>query len=301
MTKIDTTKNRKLLLEVLTPQKDYELIDSGNGRKLERFGDVVLSRPDPQALWTPSISEEKWNASDAYFVRKGNSTEWKLNNKNMPNEWTVNLGDLSFWIKPTSFKHTGVFPEQISNWKWMSNVISNSKMKEIKVLNLFGYTGGASMACAKAGAHVTHVDGSKASVGWAKDNVKLSGLEDAPIRFLIDDARAFVAREIRRGNTYHGIVMDPPSFGYGPKDEPWKIEEHLKELIDLVAQILDKDALFVVINGYASGFSAISYLNMIEPLVKDRGGDTTCGELALQASSDGTMLPAGIFARWSNQ
>ena len=301
MPNTDIHKNQKPLQEVLVPQKEYELLDSGNGRKLERFGDVVLSRPDPQALWTPSMSEEKWNEADAYFMRKGNSTEWKLNNKNMPEEWTVNLGDISFWIKPTSFKHTGVFPEQLSNWKWMSEVISNSKTKEIKVLNLFGYTGGASMACAKAGAHVTHVDGSKASVGWAKDNAKLSGLEDAPIRFLIDDARAFVAREIRRGNTYHGIVMDPPSFGYGPKDEPWKIEEHLRELLELVSSVLDKDALFVVLNGYASGFSSISYLNMLMPVVQGEKGVFERGELAIEASSDGRLLPAGIFARWKSK
>ncbi len=287
-----------LSLEILAPTKDYELIDSGNGRKLERFGNVVLSRPDPQALWNTFLSEEKWNDADAYFVRKGNSTEWKFNNKNMPREWTVTFDVISLWVKPTSFKHTGVFPEQLSNWKWMSDAISTSKIENPKVLNLFGYTGGATLACAHAGAHVTHVDGSKVSVGWAKDNAELSGLKDAPIRYLIDDARAFVAREIRRGNTYHGIIMDPPSFGYGPKDEPWKIEEHLKELMELALKILDKDALFVVLNGYASGFSALSYKNMLSVVVDERGGNIECGELALQASSDGRLLPAGIFARW---
>lgn len=298
MSKIDTTHTNTPLLEVVGPQKDYELIDSGNGRKLERFKDVVLSRPDPQALWEPFLSNEKWDSADAYFVRKGNSTEWKFNNPNVPKEWIVSFENISLWVKPTSFKHTGVFPEQISNWKWMSDTISSSSQKDIKVLNLFGYTGGASLVCAKAGAQVTHIDGSKASVGWAKDNAELSGLEHAPIRYLIDDVRAFVSREIRRGNTYHGIIMDPPSFGYGPKDEPWKIEEHLKELMDLVSQILDKDALFVVLNGYASGFSSISYLNMLENVTGQKGGTVEHGELALMASSNKRLLPAGIFARW---
>lgn len=298
MSKNSSSKIIQPSLEIVTPAKDYELIDSGNGRKLERFGSVVLSRPDPQALWGTFLPENKWAEADAYFVRKGNSTEWKLNNKKMPSEWSVTFDSVSLWVKPTSFKHTGVFPEQISNWRWMTDVITSSKRKEIKVLNLFGYTGGATLFCAYAGAQVTHVDGSKASVGWAKDNAELSGLKDAPIRYLIDDVRAFVAREIRRGNTYHGIIMDPPSFGYGPKDEPWKIEEHLKELMELVAQILDEDALFVILNGYASGFSSVSYLNMLTLAVNGKGGSCECGELALQASSDGRLLPAGIFARW---
>lgn len=288
------------ILEVVTQTKEYELIDSGNGRKLERFGSVVLSRPDPQALWGTFLSEDKWSEADAYFVRKGNSTEWKLNSKNMPSEWKVSFDDISLWVKPTSFKHTGVFPEQFCNWKWMHDVILNSTNKEIKVLNLFGYTGGATLACAKAGAHVTHVDGSKASVGWAKDNAELSGLKDAPIRYLIDDARAFVAREVRRGNKYHGIIMDPPSFGYGPKDEPWKIEEHLKELMELISQIVDDKMLFVVLNGYASGFSSVSYLNMISMVVGDKKGTIEYGELALEASSNKRLLPAGIFARWKS-
>lgn len=292
------SKISKPLLEILSPKEDYELIDSGDGRKLERFGKVVLSRPDPQALWAPSLDEKKWNDADAYFVRKGTSTEWKYNSDNVPTEWQVTLEGVSLWIKPTAFKHTGIFPEQSLNWKWMQKCIKDSSLKEIKVLNLFGYTGGASFACAKAGAHVTHVDGSKVSVGWAKDNAKLSGLEDAPIRYLIDDVRAFVAREIRRGNTYHGIVMDPPTFGFGPKDEPWKIEEHLKELITLVGSLLDKDALFVVLNGYASGFSSISYFNILASLQVKKGGSLEHGSLAIEASSDGRVLPAGIFARW---
>lgn len=300
MSKEITTQQINLHLEVVGHTKEYELIDSGNGRKLERFGNVILSRPDPQALWNTFLPESRWSEADAYFVRKGTSTEWKLNNKNMPSEWTVTFGDVSLWVKPTSFKHTGVFPEQFSNWKWMSDVIEHSTIQDIKVLNLFGYTGGATLACAQKGAHVTHVDGSKTSVGWAKDNAELSGLKDAPIRYLIDDARAFVAREIRRGNTYHGIIMDPPSFGYGSKDEVWKIEEHLKELMELVSKVLDKDALFVVLNGYASGFSALSYMNMLSSVVDGKGGTIECGELALEATSNKRLLPAGIFARWKS-
>lgn len=278
------------------PQKDYELLDSGDGEKLERYGSYVLRRPDPQALWHKKLSKSDWEKADGEFIRKEGKSRWKIS-KEVPEKWNISLGGLIFAISPTAFKHTGVFPEQFSNWAWMEEKIKNAG-RPIKALNLFGYTGGATLAMAKAGAEVVHVDASKPSIGIAKENAELSGLKDAPIRWLIDDAHDFIKREIRRGNKYDCIVMDPPSFGRGPKGEIWKIEENFLPFFDDVMKILSDNPLFVLVNGYASGYSGITYKQNLEVLIEQNGGNIEEGELCIEEKS-GRLLPAGIFARWT--
>lgn len=277
--------------------KHYELLDSGEGEKLERFGEVVLSRPDPQALWRKSLSPEEWKASDALFTRDGQNGSWNMK-KGTPEKWNIDFGGLKFIIKPTAFKHTGLFPEQFANWEWMKRVIGNNEKKDIEVLNLFGYTGGASLICAQAGAKVVHVDGSNSAVKWAKENAKLSGLGDKPIRWILDDARVFVEREIKRGRKYDAIIMDPPAFGHGANKELWKIEEHFLELVENCMKILSDTPLFFLINGYSAGYSALAYKNNLLDLEKKFGGKVEVGELTLEESKSGRLLPAGIFARW---
>lgn len=305
---------------------DYELIDSGDGEKLERFGNVVLSRPDPQALWRPKLDSSEWKKADARFSREGKEGAWvysgaaaENSNEKTKTRWPISFSGLKFFIKPTAFKHTGLFPEQSPNWDWMREVISKAVEKNKvapaapEVLNLFGYTGGASLACAQAGAKVVHVDGSKAAITWAKENAELSGLADKPIRWILEDARLFAEREVKRGRFYQGIVMDPPSFGHGPDNELWKIEEHLVALVDTCFKLFSSDAfaapapLFFIINGYSAGYSAIAYQNILQPLVERFGGTIEIGELAIeesgvaangQSSSGARLLPAGIVARW---
>lgn len=291
---------------------DYELIDSGDGEKLERFGNVVLSRPDPQALWRPKLDSSEWKKADARFSREGKEGAWVTSNEKTQARWPISFSGLKFFIKPTAFKHTGLFPEQSPNWDWMREVISKAESAP-EVLNLFGYTGGASLACAQAGAKVVHVDGSKAAITWAKENAELSGLADKPIRWILEDARLFAEREVKRGRFYQGIVMDPPSFGHGPDNELWKIEEHLVALVDTCFKLFSSDAfaapapLFFIINGYSAGYSAIAYQNILQPLVERFGGTIEIGELAIeesgvaangQSSSGARLLPAGIVARW---
>ena len=276
---------------------DYALLDSGDGEKLEQYGEVVMARPDPQALWKKRLSASEWNKADAYFKRDSKSAEWQTRKK-LPERWPVEIGGLQFWIKLSAFKHTGVFPEQTGNWEWIKNKIHDTR-KKIQVLNLFGYTGGASLAAAKAGAEAVHLDGSKVAIGWARDNAKLSGLEDKPIRWILDDARAFVKREVKRGNKYDGIIMDPPAFGHGPGGEVWKIEEHFLQLLDLCKQVLSDDPLFFIINGYASGYSAVAYKNSLGDLMEEFGGEIEIGELTIAEKDSERLLPAGIFARWS--
>lgn len=280
---------------ITTPSSDYELIDSGEMAKLERFGSVRMVRPDPQAIWSRSNKPE-WQNVDAIFTRKGNNGNWKFNSS-VKEEWQIELSGVKFWVKPTSFKHTGVFPEQSVNWQWMQHVIKNSKRTDIKVLNLFGYTGGATIACLSAGASVVHVDGSKAAIGWAKDNVELNGLSDKPVKYMLDDVKKFVAREVRRENTYDAIIMDPPSFGYGPHDEPWKIENDFRELVELLGKVITPNPLFIIASGYASGYSSMSYVNLLRPLFRDNKGVLEHGELAL-SSKEGHVLPAGICVRY---
>lgn len=271
----------------------YELIDSGEEEKLERFGEIVLSRPDPQALW-PKRNKDIWKTADASYVRDKIEGKW-IFKKEIPSSWNVKHGGLSFIIKPTAFKHTGLFPEHISNWSWLEKVTP----KGGEVLNLFGYTGGASLACAKAGAKVVHVDGSKSAISWARENAELSQLSDKPIRWILEDVRVFVQREIKRGRKYDGIIMDPPSFGHGANKELWKIEKDLLPLIEDCKKILSDSPSFFLINGYAAGYSPIAYENNLLDLVEKYKGKIEKGELTIQEKDGGRLLPCGIFARWS--
>jgi len=276
---------------------DYELLDSGDGEKLERYGKYILRRPDPQALWKKLLPESDWKGADAFFYNESDKKGWKKS-VSMPNEWQISFGDLKFNIKPTAFKHTGVFPEQESNWKWIKEKVKNAG-RPIKILNLFGYTGGATLAGLSAGAEVTHIDGSKSTITWAKENAVLSGLDKKSVRWLVDDARKFVMREIKRGNKYDGIIMDPPSFGRGGKGEIWKIENDFLTLIEECSKILSDKPIFFLINGYASGYSATAYYNALESILKKYNGHFEVGELTIEESKSGRLLPCGIFARWS--
>jgi len=284
------------------PSADYELIDSGNEEKLERYGKYVLRRPDPQALWNKTLPEIEWKNADATFG--ADKKTWKKKNASMQNEWQISFDNLpaqaglKFNIKPTAFKHTGVFPEQEPNWIFIKEKIKNAQ-RPIKVLNLFGYTGGATLAALSAGAEVTHVDGSKSAITWAKENAELSGLDKKPVRWIIDDARKFVMREIKRGGKYDGIIMDPPSFGRGGKGEIWKIESDFLKLLEECSKILSDNPLFFIINGYAAGYSSQAYYNALKPLVEKYGGEFEIGELTIQESKAKRLLPCGIFARWS--
>ena len=305
---------KKFNILITKPSKDYELIDSGEGEKLERFGSVVLSRPDPQALWKKGLSALEWKKASAEFSRDEDTAEWKVKNE-IPKSWDIEFSDLKFRIKPTAFKHTGIFQEQGVNWDWMRGLIRNEKKgkvsagevaSEVDVFNLFGYTGGASLACAQEGAKVVHVDGSKSAVTWARENAELSGLADKPIRWILEDARVFVGREIKRGNKYDAIIMDPPAFGHGANKEIWKIEEHFMELVENCISLLKDKPLFFIINGYSAGYSALAYENALESLVKKFGGSIEVGELAIEEKGSGAsepsearVLPCGIFARWS--
>lgn len=284
---------------VTEKSEGFELIDSGEGQKLERYGDVVLSRPDPQVLWTKSLSEERWKSADAVFSRSGVSGKWKANLNNggkIPESWHTTLEGLTFSLKLLPSKHIGVFPEQSAQWKWLSEKINQAGQK-ISVLNLFGYTGGASLACAKAGAEVVHVDSSEFAVGLAKENAELSGLDDRPIRFIVDDVRKFVEREIKRGHTYDIILMDPPVYGKGTKREVWNIDKDLTPLLSRVKNILSKDPVAIVLNGYASGYSHVTYAELLKDMTREMGGQVSSGELAIRESS-GKLLSAGIFARF---
>ena len=281
---------------ITEPQKDYELLDSGEGEKLERYGSFVVSRPDPQALWKKTLPQGAWEKAQAKFLRTDEKAGWKIA-KEVPPRWEISLSDLKFYIKPTSFKHTGLFPEQSENWKFIEEKIKNAG-RSVKVLNLFGYTGGATLAAAKAGAEVVHVDGSKVALQWAKDNAELSGLKDKPVRWLLDDAFAFVERELRRGNSYDAIMMDPPSFGHGPKGELWKIEEKFIPLLDACVKLLTPNPLFIIINGYSSGYSAHSYENALNDMMRAYKGTVEVGELVIRETASQKLLPSGIFARW---
>jgi len=331
---------------ITKPSKDYELLDSGveparpdgsghsGGEKLERYGDFLLARPDPQALWKKHLSEAQWQKAHGRYVRDGREGKWEIK-KEVSKEWQIEFGGLKFIIRPTSFKHTGLFPEQLSNWEWVAWIIA--KTKEVRrsvsqgddprssefsaenyatpenllllkpsILNLFGYTGGATLAAAQAGAEVCHVDASKTAVAWARENAAVSGLADKPIRWIVEDALVFVKREIQRGKRYDGVIMDPPAFGHGPKNELWKIEEDLIELVRLCGELLSPDPLFFLINGYAAGYSPLAFAYNLEFLTKKCGGSIEYGDLAIEESGgnapDGAMmhrvLPCGIFARW---
>lgn len=277
--------------------KDYEVIDCSQGEKLERWGDYILVRPDPQVIWNTKKANKGWKKMNGHYHRssKGGG-EWEF--FDLPQQWTINYKELTFNLKPFSFKHTGLFPEQATNWDWFSSIIKKAD-KPVKVLNLFAYTGGATLAAAKAGANVTHVDASKGMVNWAKENAVSSGLKDAPIRWLVDDCVKFVEREIRRGNKYDGIIMDPPSYGRGPKGEIWKIEDSIYPFVQLCTQILSDNPLFYLINSYTTGLAPSVLTYMIETEVTSKfGGHTESEEIGLPVSSNGLVLPCGASGRW---
>ncbi len=279
--------------------KDYEVIDTSNGEKLERWGKYILLRPDPQVIWNTPRNAAQWQKLNGHYHRssKGGG-EWEF--FHLPNEWSIRYNDLTFHLKPFSFKHTGLFPEQAVNWDWFRDIIQKAG-RPLKVLNLFAYTGGATIAAAKAGAAVTHVDASKGMVGWAKENAAASGLSNAPIRYLVDDCVKFVEREIRRGNTYDGIIMDPPSYGRGPKGEIWKIEESVYPFIQLTAQLLSKDALFFLINSYTTGLQPAVLTYMLSAAISQkRGGQVVSSEIGLPVTQSGLVLPCGASGRWTS-
>ena len=278
--------------------KDYEVIDTSSGEKLERWGDYMLVRPDPQVIWKTDKKHFGWKKWNGHYHRssKGGG-EWEF--RNLPEEWTINYKELTFNLKPFSFKHTGLFPEQAANWDWFSSLIKEAN-REIKVLNLFAYTGGATVSAAKAGAKVTHVDAAKGMVAWAKENAASSGLADAPIRYLVDDCVKFVEREIRRGNKYDGIIMDPPSYGRGPKGEIWKIEDSVFPFIELTSKLLSDNPLFFLINSYTTGLqpAVLSYMlhTVLDPI---HSGTIEANEIGLPVKSNGLVLPCGASGRWT--
>lgn len=297
--------------------KDYEVLDTSAGEKLERWGEYILVRPDPQVIWSTPHDHKGWRLKNGHYHRsaKGGG-EWEF--FNLPDEWSISYplpclqrggqkatteDCLTFRLKPFSFKHTGLFPEQAANWDWFSELIENARRSDagrpVRVLNLFAYTGGATLAAAAAGAQVTHVDASKGMVGWARENAASSGLGDAPIRWLVDDCVKFVEREIRRGNKYDGIIMDPPSYGRGPKGEIWKIEESIWPFLQLTSQILSQDALFFLINSYTTGLQPAVLAYMMNTVLIDTfGGRVEAGEIGLPVSGSGLILPCGASGRW---
>lgn len=278
--------------------KDYELIDACNGERLERWGDIILIRPDPQIIWETEKKNHLWKAAHARYHRSDKGGGRWQEYKKLPAHWSINYGDLVFNIKPMGFKHTGVFPEQAVNWDFVSQKIKKEK-REIKVLNLFGYTGCATLACMKAGATVCHVDASKGMVQWAKENSESSYISDKPVRWLVDDCIKFVQREIRRGNKYDGIIMDPPSYGRGPNGEVWKLEEQLYSLVELCRQVLSDDPLFFILNSYTTGLSPAVMEYLLGVLLKSKfGGKVSSDEIGLPVTQTGLVLPCGSTAIW---
>ncbi len=288
------------MLKVSDEWKDYECLDAGNGEKLERWGNVILRRPEPQAMWEVKF-DKLWFKADGFYHRSNQGGGyWEFKNK-LPEFWTVNYKDLTFKVTPTNFKHTGLFPEQAVNWDFMMNKIKSAG-REVKVLNLFAYTGGATMACAKAGAKVVQVDASKGMTLWAKENRDLCGLSDHEIRFIVDDCLKFVEREYRRGHKYDGIVMDPPSYGRGPNKEVWKFEKNMAVLLDACLKILSDEPLFLLINAYTTGISNIVLANMLKTMMLPLypNGTVTSGEVSLPIKKNNMVLPCGIYGRWES-
>ena len=277
---------------------DYEILDCSEGEKLERWGDKILVRPDPQSVWKTSKDIPQWRRADARYNRsKSGGGSWQCYRR-LPDMWTVSYKNLTFGIKPMGFKHTGLFPEQAANWDWFSELIS-AKREEVSVLNLFAYTGGATVAAAAAGARVCHVDAARGMVAWAKENAALSGLSDRPIRYIVDDVKKFAQREIRRGHKYDGIIMDPPSYGRGPGGEVWKIENEIFDLIELCTELLSDQALFFLVNSYTTGLSGSVMDNILKLTVQKRfGGEIRSDEVGLPVMTRGLVLPCGYSARW---
>ena len=284
--------------------KDYKILDMADGQKLERWGEVILSRPDPQIIWKSKSFPNKWKEINAEYHRsKTGGGAWEFKKK-IPKQWQVKYKNLIFNIKPMGFKHTGLFPEQAVNWDWMIDKIKKEKKnkKEIKVLNLFAYTGGATVACLSAGASVCHVDSSKGMTTWAKENVISSGLQDRPVRFIIDDVVKFVNREIRRGNKYDAIIMDPPSYGRGAKGEVWQFENNIYDLVELCSNVLSDDPLFFLINSYTTGISSQVLKNILNMVIdKKYRGEIDAGEIGLPMENSKLILPCGIYGRWEKK
>lgn len=280
--------------------KDYTLIDAAGGEKLEYWRNVLLRRPEPQAIWSEKSNERLWNKTDATYRRSSTGGgHWEIFNKKMPERWQVSYKNLTFNIKPMGFKHTGLFPEQAVNWDWFSELIKKAE-KPVNVLNLFAYTGGATVAALAAGAQVCHVDASRGMVSWAKENVESSGLSGKPVRYIVDDVKKFVAREVRRGKKYDAVIMDPPSYGRGPSGELWKIEDELYPLIEDCMKILSDKPLFFLINAYTTGFSKTVLENTLELTLKKKfGGALSCDEIGLIMQDKNMVLPCGISCRWN--
>lgn len=277
--------------------KDYELIDATDGERLERFGDVLLIRPDPQIIWHTPRGDPRWESANARYLRsKTGGGHWEMRRKT-PECWQIRYGELHFNLKPMGFKHTGIFPEQAVNWDLMAEKIRTAG-RPIRVLNLFGYTGAATLACVAAGAHVTHVDASKGMVNWGRENAVLSGLAEKPMRWLVDDCGKFVQRELRRGNTYDAIVMDPPSYGRGPGGEVWKLEDQIYALVEQCVRLLSDQPLFFLINSYTTGLSPAVMQYILATLMKNRGGITAADEIGLPVTAGGLVVPCGATAMW---
>ena len=287
-------------MNIANDWKDYKILDMADGQKLEKWGDVILSRPDPQIIWKDKTYPEKWkNINATYHRSKTGGGAWEYKKK-VPQQWQIKYKELTFNIKPMGFKHTGLFPEQAANWDWMINKIKNSN-REIKVLNLFAYTGGATVACCYAGASVCHVDSSKGMVTWAKENIASSGLAERPVRYIVDDVVKFVNREIRRGNKYDAIIMDPPSYGRGANGEVWQFENNIYDLVELCSKVLSDNPLFFLINSYTTGISSKVLENILNlTVVKHHKGKVASGEIGLPMEDSKLILPCGIFGRWEN-
>ena len=286
-------------MNIATNWKDYEIIDMAEGKKLEKWGNYTLVRPDPQIIWKEKTFPEKWKKANAVYNRsKTGGGAWQFKDK-LPVSWQIKYKELTFNIKPMGFKHTGLFPEQAANWEWMINKIKQSR-RSIKVLNLFAYTGGATVACLYAGASVCHVDSSKGMVAWAKENVVSSKLQDKPVRYIVDDVIKFVQREIRRGNKYDAIIMDPPSYGRGTSGEVWQFENNIADLVNLCTNVLSDKPLFFLINSYTTGISSEVLSNILKINMKKYKGRISNGEVGLPMTGASLVLPCGIFGRWES-
>ncbi len=297
-------------MKILTPNDwtDYQLLDSGDGQRLEKFGQYTLVRPDPQIIWKPHLPKSEWEKANAVFEKNlpagsqasGDKGKWNIKTK-LPDRWLMSFEDLKFYIKLSPFKHTGVFPEQAVHWEFIFNVIASEvkQSKQPNILNLFGYTGIASLVALKAGAKVTHVDASFPTIGWFQDNLKASNLEDSSIRWIEDDVVKFCERELKRGNKYDGIIMDPPVYGHGPNGEIWDINKSFPKLMEICSQLLSEKPLFVIVNAYAISTSAITLENVLKDYLNKLDGNIESGELALKEQNSDRLLSTGIFARWS--
>ncbi len=280
--------------------KDYEVIDTSDGEKLERWGCYILVRPDPQVIWRTARTDRRWKSYDARYLRSS-SGGGKWSDHHLPERWQIGYGPLVFNVKPMNFKHTGVFPEQAANWDYIMDSI-RAAGRPIRVLNLFAYTGGATIAAAAAGASVCHVDAAKGMVAWAKENARSSRLAEAPIRWIVDDCAKFVEREIRRGKQYDAIIMDPPSYGRGPSGEIWKLEQNLYPFVELTSKVLSDEPLFVIINSYTTGLAPSVLGYIMDSIFRPRfGGASECGELGLPVTDSGLILPCGATGRWATK